>query len=75
MNAFDFQGRLGRKKAQKLSVLPAGIVRAPIGASKAPIALRFFALYCGHTLRGLSLVAASPLRNLGFDSLVKGALT
>jgi hypothetical protein len=37
--------QLSRKKAQKLPVLPADDLRAPIGASKASIALRFLRLF------------------------------
>ncbi len=35
----------GRKKAQKSSVRPAGTARAPIGAARASIALRFFCAF------------------------------
>ena len=44
----------GRKKAQKVSVLPTKDFRAPIGAARVSIALRSLAPLCGHSSARMS---------------------
>ena len=53
MSGRDLQARSCRKKAQKFSVLPTKIARAPIGASEPAIALRSFAPLCGQPGLGI----------------------